>query len=167
MAERHRHATLGTLMWTPITRRQHSRNRLRYETDLTDAEWALIEPLMPKPLARGREWSAREIMNAIFYVLRGGGGPQARHAEPHGLYSQPGALPGRGVRGGLVPDSGHWVTEEAPEFIAARPLISLKLAGQALGWPERRWLAGSRVPTAAPALVAHRPRHRAELERPA
>ena len=61
-------------MWTPATRRQHSREGLRYETDLTDAEWALIEPLMPKPLARGRprEWPLREVMNAIFYVLRGG-----------------------------------------------------------------------------------------------
>ena len=36
---------LGTVMWTPATRRQHSRDHLRYETDLTDAEWALIEPL--------------------------------------------------------------------------------------------------------------------------
>src|SRR3954471_16914374 len=61
-------------MWTPTTRRQHSRDGLRYETDLTDAEWALIEALMPKPLARGRprEWPLREVMNAIFYVLRGG-----------------------------------------------------------------------------------------------
>ena len=61
-------------MWTPTTRRQHSREGLRYETDLTDAEWALIEPLMPEPLARGRPraWPLREIMNAIFYVLRGG-----------------------------------------------------------------------------------------------
>jgi transposase len=47
---------------------------LRYETDLTDAEWALIEPLLPLPRARGRphRWSTREIVNAIFYVLRGG-----------------------------------------------------------------------------------------------
>ncbi len=61
-------------MWTPATRRQHSREGLRYETDLTDAEWALIEPFMPRPLARGRprEWPLREVMNAIFYVLRGG-----------------------------------------------------------------------------------------------
>ena len=61
-------------MWTPTTRRQYSRDGLRYETDLTDAEWALIEPLLPEPNERGRprEWSAREIMNAIFYVLRGG-----------------------------------------------------------------------------------------------
>ena len=61
-------------MWTPATRRQHSRDELRYETDLTDAEWALLEPLMPEPNPRGRprEWPLREIMNAIFYVLRGG-----------------------------------------------------------------------------------------------
>jgi transposase len=61
-------------MWTPTTRRQHSRDHLRYETDLTDAEWALIEPLMPAPKSLGRPWAwpLREIMNAIFYVLRGG-----------------------------------------------------------------------------------------------
>ena len=34
-------------MWTPTTRRQHSRANLRYETDLTDAEWAVIAPLIP------------------------------------------------------------------------------------------------------------------------
>ena len=61
-------------MWTPATRRQHSRTGLRYETDLTDAEWAVIEPLLPPPPKRGRPrfWPMREIMNAIFYVLRGG-----------------------------------------------------------------------------------------------
>ena len=64
----------GSTMWTPATRRQHSREGLRYETDLTDAEWALIEPHMPKPRIRGRprEWPLREVLNAIFYVLRGG-----------------------------------------------------------------------------------------------
>lgn len=61
-------------MWTPATRRRHSREGLRYQTDLTDAEWALIEPFMPKPLGKGRPraWPFREIMSAIFYVLRGG-----------------------------------------------------------------------------------------------
>jgi transposase len=61
-------------MWTPATRRQHSRAGLRYETDLTDAEWAVIEPLLPPPpkCGRPRFWPMREIMNAIFYVLRGG-----------------------------------------------------------------------------------------------
>jgi putative transposase len=61
-------------MWTPTTRRQYSRDRLRYETDLTDSEWTLIEPFMPERCRRGRPraWSLREILNAIFYVLRGG-----------------------------------------------------------------------------------------------
>ena len=61
-------------MWTPTTWRQHSRADLRYQTDLTDAEWAVIEPLLPEPATGGRPpiWTTRDILNAIFYVLRGG-----------------------------------------------------------------------------------------------
>ncbi len=61
-------------MWTPTTRRQHSRTGLRYETDLTDAEWAIIERLLPPAATCGRPpaWPMREILNGIFYVLRGG-----------------------------------------------------------------------------------------------
>jgi transposase len=62
-------------MWTPATRRQHSRKGLRYETDLTDAEWALIAPHLPaQRCGRPRVWPMREIVNALFYVLRGGVG---------------------------------------------------------------------------------------------
>ena len=55
-------------MWTPTTRRQHSRDGLRYETDMTDAEWRLIEPYLPPPLRHGRPRarSLREIVNGIF-----------------------------------------------------------------------------------------------------
>lgn len=62
-------------MWTPTTRRQHSRAGLRYETDLTDAEWRLVAPLLPAPKRTGRplSWPVRELVNAIFYVMRGGG----------------------------------------------------------------------------------------------
>lgn len=61
-------------MWTPTTRRQHSREHLRYGSDLTDAEWAIIAPFLPPPARTGRprQWPMREIMNAVFYVLRGG-----------------------------------------------------------------------------------------------
>ncbi len=61
-------------MWTPTTRLQHSRDELRYSTDLTDAEWGVIETLLPPAcrLGRPRLWSMREIVNGIFYVLRGG-----------------------------------------------------------------------------------------------
>ena len=61
-------------MWTPTTRQQHSRTVARYQTDLTDAEWLVIEPHLPKPCATGRprEWPMREIINGIFYVMRAG-----------------------------------------------------------------------------------------------
>ena len=61
-------------MWTPTTRRQHSRIVTRYQTDLTDAEWRVIAPHLPKPSATGRprEWPMREIINGIFYVMRAG-----------------------------------------------------------------------------------------------
>ncbi len=38
------------------------------------AQWALIEPLVPERRTRGRprRWPVREILNGIFYVLRGG-----------------------------------------------------------------------------------------------
>ena len=46
--------------------------RKRYATDLTDQEWALLQPLLPaaKPRGRKRTGSLREILNAIFYLLR-------------------------------------------------------------------------------------------------
>ncbi len=61
-------------MWTPTTRRRYSRTGLRYASDLTDAEWALIEPLLPAACGRGRpqSWPWRAIVNAILHVLRGG-----------------------------------------------------------------------------------------------
>src|SRR5271157_2311745 len=48
--------------------------RKPYETDLSDAEWAIIEPLIPggKPGGRPRETNIREVINAIFYLLRTG-----------------------------------------------------------------------------------------------
>src|ERR687895_1091733 len=48
--------------------------RQRYPTDLTDAEWATLEPLVPpvKPGGRPRQVDMREVFNAIFYLLRGG-----------------------------------------------------------------------------------------------
>jgi putative transposase len=61
-------------MWTPTTRRQYSRGELRYESDVSDREWELVEVLMPSASNFGRPlaWSWREIINAIFYVMRTG-----------------------------------------------------------------------------------------------
>jgi transposase len=46
----------------------------RYDSDLTDKEHAILEPLLPQPKRRGRRRSVvlHEILNAIFYILRGG-----------------------------------------------------------------------------------------------
>ncbi len=65
---------MNTPMWTATTRAQHKRDGLRFASDLTDAEWTVLEPLLPRPTGIGRppEWPLREIVNAIFYVLRGG-----------------------------------------------------------------------------------------------
>ncbi len=42
-------------MWTEITRRKYERAGQRYASDLTEAEWALIEPLCQRP----NLWAAR------------------------------------------------------------------------------------------------------------
>lgn len=61
-------------MWTPTTREQHSRRTVRYQSDLTDEEWRVIEPFLPVASATGRPraWSMREIIDGIFYVMRAG-----------------------------------------------------------------------------------------------
>ena len=61
-------------MWTPETRIEHDREDLRYPSDLTDTEWQVLEVWLPPPAGTGRHrsWPLREVMNAIFYILRGG-----------------------------------------------------------------------------------------------
>ncbi len=48
--------------------------RQPYPSDLTDAQWQTLEPLLPpaKPGGRPRKVNLREIVNGIFYVLRTG-----------------------------------------------------------------------------------------------
>lgn len=61
-------------MWTDTTRKQYARAGLRLPSDLTDAEWAVLEPLLPPRSKRGRppRWSYRDIVEAMLYLLRGG-----------------------------------------------------------------------------------------------
>lgn len=53
--------------------------RMPYSTDLTDAQWAILEPFFPavdradKRNGRPREYAYREILNGIFYISRAGG----------------------------------------------------------------------------------------------
>jgi len=62
-------------MWTPAARAQLARDPATYATSLTDAEWALVAPVLPAPAATGRprRWPLRRILDAILYVLRTGG----------------------------------------------------------------------------------------------
>jgi putative transposase len=48
--------------------------RQSYPTDLTNAEWAIAEPLVPPAKSGGRKRTTdiREVLNAIFYLLRAG-----------------------------------------------------------------------------------------------
>jgi transposase len=61
-------------VWTKITRPKYERAGQRYASDLTDAEWAVIEPHMPasKPLGRPRGTDLRAVVDAILYMARTG-----------------------------------------------------------------------------------------------
>ena len=61
-------------MWTAENRPRYNRDKLRYPSDLTDAEWALIEPLIP-PAKRGggkRRVNIREVIDGVMYILSTG-----------------------------------------------------------------------------------------------
>ena len=61
-------------MWTVEQRQIYDRTGLRYPSDLTDEEWALVEPFIP-PAKRGgrkRTVDVREVLNGIFYILATG-----------------------------------------------------------------------------------------------
>lgn len=61
-------------MWTDENRARYDRSRLRYPSDLTDEEFALVAPLIP-PAKRGgnrRHVNIREIVNGLMYILSTG-----------------------------------------------------------------------------------------------
>ena len=61
-------------MWTTENRCRYDRDHLRYPSDLTDDEWALIQPHIPpaKHGGRRREVDERAVLNGILYVLSTG-----------------------------------------------------------------------------------------------
>ena len=62
------------MAWTETARRDHARRGLRYSSDLTDREWALISPFLPepRPLGRPRTTNLREVVNALLYLASSG-----------------------------------------------------------------------------------------------
>src|SRR3954468_21224892 len=61
-------------MWTDEHRATYCREGRRFPSDLTEAEWARLEPLIPaaEPGGRPRKTNMRSAMNAILYLLRTG-----------------------------------------------------------------------------------------------
>ena len=61
-------------MWTKENRGRYDRSRLRYPSDLTDEEWALVEPLIASAKRGGnkRTVDVREVVNGLMYVLSTG-----------------------------------------------------------------------------------------------
>ena len=61
-------------MWTAENRPYYDRSKLRYPSDLTDAEWSLIAPLIP-PAKRGgnkRTVDERAVVQGLLYILSTG-----------------------------------------------------------------------------------------------
>ena len=61
-------------MWTPENRGRYDRSKLRYPSELTDDEWALVAPLIP-PAKRGgnrRHVDERAIVDGLMYILSTG-----------------------------------------------------------------------------------------------
>jgi Putative transposase of IS4/5 family (DUF4096) len=61
-------------MWTTENRPRYDRDKPRYPSDLTDAEWEQIAPLIPPPKRGGgkRRVNMREVINGVMYVLSTG-----------------------------------------------------------------------------------------------
>src|SRR3712207_8125113 len=67
-------AGIRSVMWTPENRPKYDRSKLRYPSDLTDEEWAIIAPLIP-PAKRGgnkRTIDERAVVDGVMYILSTG-----------------------------------------------------------------------------------------------
>jgi len=62
------------MAWTKTTRKHYRRSGLRYASDMTDKEWMVVKPLLPKRgrIGRPRTVKLRAIVDAILYILATG-----------------------------------------------------------------------------------------------
>ena len=62
------------MVWTPKNRPRYDRRGQRYPSDLTNEEWEVLGPHLPVAQGQGRprDYSLREVMNGIRYVVRYG-----------------------------------------------------------------------------------------------
>lgn len=61
-------------MWTTKNRARYNRDHLRYPSDVTEEEWAVLAPLIPPARRGGRKRSVniREVFNGVLYLLSTG-----------------------------------------------------------------------------------------------
>lgn len=74
-------------MWTRASRGRMAeieKRAKRYPTDLTDEEWLFIQPFLPAIARRGRKpkTDLREVLDALRYLARTGGGGCCRTISP-------------------------------------------------------------------------------------
>ena len=62
------------MAWTEITRPKYRRDGLRYASNTTEQEWAVVGPHLPGPCRRGRPRTTdlRAVVDAIFYIVQTG-----------------------------------------------------------------------------------------------
>ena len=61
------------VFWTDIARAEHNRDRLRFPSDLTDREWAVVAPMIPAPRPGGRHLGAEQASIPIYRLVQTGG----------------------------------------------------------------------------------------------
>jgi transposase len=61
-------------MWTQKNRPRYNRDHLRYPSDVTDEEWAVVAPLIPPARSGGRkrDTDMRSVVDALMYILSTG-----------------------------------------------------------------------------------------------
>jgi transposase len=155
-------------MWTVENRRAYERKGLRYPSDLSDAEWALVEPLIP-PAKRGgrpRTIDVREVLNAIFYILSTGCQwralptdfpPQSTVWEYLDLWNWDGTL--LRIHHALYVEARERAGREASPTIATIGLRR-RQEGQGQEAPHRRRHAGSHAERPCPSRLGAGPRRR-------
>src|SRR3954467_5179984 len=114
-------------MWTNENRARYNRSKLRYPSDLADAEWAIIAPLIP-PAKRGgnkRTVVEREIVNGLIVY--------PEHRLPVGIAAEGPAPPQHGERL-LLPLELRRHAGSYP----SRALRQVSGVGRARGQPDRR-----------------------------
>src|SRR6476619_6647608 len=85
-------------MWTNKNRARYDRSKLRYPSDLTDAEWGLVEPLIPPGKTGGgkRTVNIREVVNGLMSASQS---DRRHHRQPE--------REKRGKRGACIDPHGY------------------------------------------------------------